>query len=283
VSRLVFDDDGNAWTDQNALRAHLHATMDGVEFLDFVVRNLGFISVQMKGRAATVVMREHTASGPAVMALIYWLSDSDPRIVSISPQHNSRLHEVLGSAPVAITKITARIAGARSSTNDRFFRRERYVDSLSLEHPFAHLLRLWWNTKGLMTDERYAPVLMGFLQDRHTLFDCDPDNQRLTFARAGSGFGPIMRKLNRTCARLKVRVEDQHDCDFGKWQAPQYRACLRAGVPLLDDVDATCHWPGLSPMRAMYQRVLLPVMRGNRRSLLSASLMHNRSLRAHTV
>lgn len=71
---FLIDDLGNLWHgDSNQLRANFDARFSGREFVDYAVKNLGFLAINTYGLSCQVRLRPRFAAAKALLTFRNWL------------------------------------------------------------------------------------------------------------------------------------------------------------------------------------------------------------------
>jgi hypothetical protein len=264
---LLFDGRGNlADPGSVRLRRDLSAEALGEDFVDYAVRNLGYIAlshsapVGARMSAASSVrvrIRPQTASPVAFAALMYWLGDSCATRILVSSYQDHWTHALYGDLIEAKARL---IAFMRPSLADRagdFLSRHTDPDRVDNRDPLIKLVRLAAEYDAPLSLPRIQPILDHGLQGRYTYVSAASDLKHLIIKTVGSGFAKEATYwLQRS---IGTRLEDQPDQAFGAWVADAYRETMRSGRPAIDDVDVIVAWPTDGRRRYTYRRLLVPI------------------------
>jgi hypothetical protein len=278
---VVFDDQGEVWDARSShqLARDLHASIGGEEFVDYVIRNLGFVAAKEIGGSVRISLRPAVVSPIAFSALLYWLHDRPADRVLISFCETDWAHEMVPSRQEAVRRLLKRVDFNRTREGD-FLSQALSVKSLPWNSPFCDVLRAWEACGGKYDREHLSPILERALNGRFVLVEAHPDRPAMLIKDVGSGLTkPAEYWLGRSIGN---RVEDQPDYDFGKWVAAYYRDVIKTGQPALDTVDAVINWPQQARRSFCYHRLVVPFTREDQSTvLMTASLVERAaSLRA---
>lgn len=265
----LIDDRGNiADSGSPRLRAELSAWGAGSDFLDYCVRNLGFIAVGFADASARVRLRPHVVSPIAFAALMYWLADHRVERILLSRLDQSWSHEVIGIE--ARQRLLDMMHLAPQSRDRDLLRRPSDIAALGHDHPLLGILRLYGDARAFASRSTREQVLDRTVGGRYaTVLSGDPGLSTILVEEVGPGHA---REANYWMQRhVGHRLEDGPDSTYGRWLADSYRTVFRLGAPVLDDVDVMINWPELGRIRYRYQRLLVPVGDGNRRLVLCAT------------
>lgn len=273
---LLIDDRGTVWDSRSAeLRSELQCIGAGFDFVDYAIKNLGFVGVTRRGSsAATIRLRPQTVAPMAFARLIHWLSEERfARMLVSTYRLGGWQHALHGSTLAAYRAITAamRTADRDGNFDQDVLSRPASISSLQGDNPLRAALEYWRSVGGDWGNGERLAELGKILSDRYVLFEL----------RAGGEF--VVREFGDglpDCAvawlrwAVGQRVQDQPDKQYGWSCALAYEASVQRGEPALQDVDAYVQWWKRERERRRYKRLLLPFAAGNSLPtyLLSASV-----------
>lgn len=273
---FLFDDDGNAFDVQSPhVRLRLEAMHLGDGFLDYVVRNLGFIAVEVGPRATHVRMRPEVVAPKALGELLYWLKDSTfDRVVLWRHQATGYAQVLLGNARTAVHRIGRIVLRAQTERRGELLSRRVDITKLAADDPFRALLEARAELQSAL--ERLDIAAIGELAsrtigDRYAISRADGPHEDVVVERVGAGYEDMAGYwLKRVVGH---RMSDLPSPVYGAWAADAYSTALQSGTASVDDVDALVSWPGQAPRRYRYRRLLIPAHGPNGSSrILSATL-----------
>jgi len=270
---VIFDDKGELWDARSRrLALDLHASIGGEEFVDYTVRNLGFVAAKEMGASLRISLRPAVVSPIAFSALLYWLYDRPADRVLVSFCDREWTHEMMRSREEAVRKLMARVDFGEGARDGDFLQESLPLDSLSRSSPLREVLDMWRASDGKFDRERLTPLLERALSGRFVLVQAIADSPSLVIKDIGSG---LRRPAQHWLARsIGNRVEDQPDYAYGKWVAGTYRDVLNRREPDLGDVDAVINFPQEARQSFRYRRLLLPfVADGGSEIILCTSLV----------
>jgi hypothetical protein len=274
MQTIVLDDHGRAWDARSpALRSSLHCSLPDFDFLNYLVENLGFVTVtKIAPNAARVRFRPATVSQTSIAAVLYFLADMGIERTIIS--HPGQFAEKLvPSLAQTIAYFAEQTAASHQKPSGAFTGRELPIEMLaSADKALASLFAHWIDSKQVYDSAKLAEVLPESLRGRFILVE--PVDGRLTITDVGPGFeifGETWRKKARG-----LPMEEQPDYNYGQWVQGIYRSVQETLVPRLDEVHATIRRPDRNDsIHCHYQRLILPfTCKGNGGTcLLGASVV----------
>ena len=239
---------------------------------DYVVRNLGFVSVARRSRdRVTVRMRPSLVSDRALDSVLKILVNLKFNQGEIQVFDDEWVSEVWPNDPALLHRIAEICASKPVSKEPRFGARrldiERIVDDAT--NPLKPLFQKWRISDG-MFDDTTMPFLINFgLDFRLSVVTAERVGEPLRFQFFGDGF-----KFYDDQQKLSVigcTLDDQPDAEYGEWLAAQYNAVVETGRPALDYVTATIQPAGGAARRSRYERLLLPWRTGNGRVIVTCA------------
>jgi hypothetical protein len=268
----IIDDKGDLTDAQSPrLRHELGGFSLGGDFVDYVVRNLGFVLIApLPNGSMRVSFRPRVASPLALAGLVYWLSDRRPRRIVLSHFERDWRHELLGSFSAARHRIIELTANAQAGTTNEFLSKPLNREQMTGDSPLMALLRLHDEGRNLALDT-VTDFSLQVLKGRYLVTEIQEHTERLVLTAVGPGLDPQARFwLERF---VGTRLEDQADIQYGRWVAETTRDVILSGKPRLDAVDVSVQWPTGNRQRYQFQRALVPMSVGQgRRGLLSATI-----------
>jgi hypothetical protein len=247
----------------------------GDGFLDYVVRNLGFISVEVGQRAAHVRMRPEVVAPKALGELLYWLKDSAfDRVVLWRHQASGYAQVLLGNARTAAHQIGRIVLRAQIERRGELLSRRVDIATLDAADPFRALLDARVELQSAL--ERLDIAAIGELAartigDRYAISRADDRHENIVVERVGAGYEDMAGYWLRRV--VGHRMSDLPSPIYGAWAADAYSAALKSGTASVEDVDVLVAWPGHAPRRYRYRRLLVPAHGSNGSArILSATL-----------
>ena len=275
-SALLIDDRGRVWNSRSAeLRSELQCLGVGFDFVEYTIKNLGFVGIGKRGSsAATIKLRPQTVAPIAFARLIHWLSEERlaRTLVSVYTGDGWQ-HSLHGTTLAAYRAITAAIRATNRDGNfdHDVLSRPAAISLLPQDNPLRQAFEYWRSLGGEWKGSAKLSELGKILSNRYVLFEL----------RAGGEF--IVREFGEGLPECAVawlrwaigqRVQDQPDKRYGWSCALAYEASVQSGTPALQDVDAYVQWWKRERQRRRYKRLLLPFSEGTSLPtyLLSASV-----------
>jgi hypothetical protein len=271
-SYQIIDDRGRVWHESSlALRAEYHGIVAGPSFVDYAIRNLGFIAMRrLGGDGVELRMRLECASEAALIAASYQLWDSAPTRIALTHWENGgwkfELH-------LGMVKFMARLArstnAAKSNRQKRTLRVERSLNSLLERDNFRTIVLAWEAAKPRVTSAGFMAKLAALSGNCYTIFVKDPI---AGFKVAGYGSNLPAFAL-KWLASGQSALSHHPDRDYAWACERSFTAVIERGAASLDEIDAIVQWraPGSreGPFRRKYQRLLLPLLDSSCPGLIS--------------
>jgi hypothetical protein len=267
MASLLIDDSGNLRdSGSQALRAELKAWHLGASFVDYVIRNLGFIAISHSGDSARLQLRPAVTSPAAFGALMQWLTDNAPPRVAVSHLSDRWNHEFFSGAELARQRLMTLISTLPPPRENDFLAAAVAQGAVTGEHPFATLVRLREEARATLRRTAFERLLENKLHNRFLMIEQTGPANDIVITDVGSGHA---REANYWLSRqLGRRVEDGPDQAYSDWVAKRYRQAMDGGKPSIEDVDVIVEWPQMGRVRYRYKRLLLPLEAANDRPKL---------------
>ena len=242
------------------------------DFIDYLTRNAGFISVKPMGRSFSVRAAPSAVQMATYMKLSTLLPD-DLHCVSLSIFDGGWTQQIIPGRDQALKRLMMFMGRMRRLQTDRYRSAIHSVERTPLFDCHDQLLDLWRANGGQLDPETVREALNEITRGKFAVIDRDPDTSHLVFATIGDGIGvyrdPSWRQFSNG-----GRVEDQPDIRYGQWIAGSYRETLLERAPKLASIDARVVDPKSGgDHRIRYARLTLPFTAPDGRwKLLSASV-----------
>ena len=251
---LLFDEQGNGLRPTAALGASLGTWIRGDDLSEFLVRNLGFVSI-VADRAAVRLSFRPGKSDPTALsaAMIHLFGLRAPSFI-VRWYESGWRHEDFPSSGQAIQRIVdltqaAQLQARQADFLSRSFDRHR----LPAVSPLASIMAAWAcgmrNVGELLAIDRGAgsrSVVVAAGQS-------NADPHVLTGEIGLAASEPVWLERNS-----RFRIADWPDVEYGKWVAQTYGETLDKAEPRLDAVDCIIKWPRIGARRYTYRRLILP-------------------------
>ena len=260
--RTLLIDDSGTLSDSLApkLRADLNAWGLGPDFLDYCIRNLGFVAVAGNSNSVHVKLRPQVVSPIAFAGLMYWLGEHMGKRVMLSIFDGSWSHRMIGSTRDAITDLAKLVGAAQFNRGGDFLARERDPLSLPDANPLRMLVRLQAELSDAYSKGQIGSVLSEAderLRGRYTISTADGNLSNLIMSHVGDGHA---QEANFWLKRsIGQRMRDLPDTALGAWTTDAHLEAAKTGTARIDDLDLVIEWPEQGRQRYVYQRLLMPL------------------------
>lgn len=274
VDALLIDKDGVVWDrDSGQLQHRFGAHCSSSTFENFVVRNLGFVSVQFSGSSCAVKVAPAHLSFKVYMTLSELLCEIEADRYAVSLFQAGWHHLIFSECRSVLNRLLQSSNRYTCEIGERFVSCAQASSSLPRGHALSDLLDAWRESSSCLDVTAHPRLFNDRLGGRFVVIERNQDGSSLVFSRIGHGFAMYDRGWPERI--IGFPVECQPDARYGQWVANFWRSAFDRAEPTLHDVGAVVRNPmANSSRRIRYTRLTLPVYdrRGMMR-LLSASLV----------
>ena len=226
---------------------------------DYVVRNLGFISISRRSRdRMTVRLRPSLVSQNALDACLKILMNQDFSQGEIQRFEDDWVSEIWPNDPALLHRLVDLCEKAHRTHEPRFGAKPLDINTIGNDNsnPLKPLFQKWRVSSSIF-DDTTLPFLINYgLDFRLSVVTAPRIGEPLRFQFFGEGF-----KFYDDRQKMQVigaPFEDQPDTEYGIWLAKQYNAVVESGRPALDYVTAQIKADSGLGRRSRYERLLLP-------------------------
>ncbi len=226
---------------------------------DYVVRNLGFVSVSRRSRdRMTIRLRPSLVSQSALNACLKILMNQDFSQGEIQRFDDDWVSEIWPNDPALLHRLVDLCEKAHRTHEPRFGAKPLDLSKIGGDNsnPLKPLFQKW-RVSSAIFDDTTLPFLINYgLDFRLSVVTAPRVGEALRFQFFGEGF-----KFYDDRQKMKVigaPIEDQPDAEYGLWLAQQYQAVVDSGKPALDYVTAQISAGSGPGRRSRYERLLLP-------------------------
>lgn len=226
---------------------------------DYVVRNLGFVSVSRRSRdRMTIRLRPSLVSQSALDACLKILMNQDFSQGEIQRFDDDWVSEIWPNDPALLHRLVDLCEKANRTHEPRFGARPLDLSKIGGDssNPLKPLFQKWRVSFGVF-DDTTLPFLINYgLEFRLSIVAAPRVGEALRFQFIGDGFK--FYDDRQKMQQIGSTIEDQADAEYGRWLADQYHAVVESGRPALDYVTAQIHPESGPGRRSRYERLLLP-------------------------
>ena len=273
MGSLLFDGSGQRWDSESpALRERIGGHLAGPDFIEFVLKNLGFVELRaLRSDGVEVRLRPTRASPGSLAEIAAVISDGSYRRFVLTTYHGQWKPMVLRSDGHLLDAAARAITIAQDRMAKHRIRRRLRLDELAPGHALRRLVERWHEIGRHWSREQLDRVIRSALGDRYVLAAPTADRATMSIDDVGMGYALFRGSWLAGCRGLTFN--DMPDYGYGRWVADAHRDADADDDMLLEEVDVVIRWPRQEPRRHIYQRVILPCGTGNDRRLLSASVL----------
>ena len=251
IRKYLIDEDGEIWPSGSMqLRRQLFCLSYDGDLVHDIVRNLGFIGLEVGSDRVSVRLHSRTVAPAAVVGLFFWKRDNEPKHVTINFEGETRPIEVLYSTSAAVERLGTIDLEAK-------LRRQVRADHLRLDHlvepePLGRVFKFWRERHGTCELKDLVSLARQFLEGRYVAVSAD------TLSILDSGEGLQIPDRQSLGATRGSRLDEHPDPVYRQWVVDCYNSVIVSGRPDLSDVEADIYWASTGTVRRTYRRLLIP-------------------------
>ncbi len=258
---LLFDDLGKIWDGGSPqLRASFGAPQSHVEFSTYVVKNMGFVAVNLYGRSCEIRLRPRLVTPHSFASLRQWLQGRDFERVVTAHFDTDWVYGLHANLRVAVDKLDKVLSKANAPRPGDFLMRQLPKDELprttTMHRALHSLIENWPMLSQSVHRDGLSNIIKQSLQGRYHMMHEAPGSQQLTFGEIGTGFVSYSEEWRMQS--IGKSIIEHEDSSYGKWVASHCHAAVTAAQPMICDVDAIMTTPRLGRARLRYKRLFLP-------------------------
>jgi hypothetical protein len=263
ASGTLIDDAGQPWPEHHPqLSVQFGTRREGAVFVDYALRNLGFIRMDVRGACLDVSFHHQLVAPRAVIGLYDWLAARPKLKVVVRAIEDQRPPVLLATRRDAI--------GYLGRVLDRQTCRPEFIRT-TLEgrnSSFATRLR---QADAIMRSEmclgersEQLDLLFG---GRGALSVFDEDVGEFRIVNPGSGLDRLQAGFVEHCRGKLIQQLDNGP--YGAWLSERLKEVQTSGKMAIDFVEATLTLQNRQPKRFFYESLLMPLTRScGRRDML---------------
>jgi hypothetical protein len=268
MSLLLIDDQGEFWPgDSRTLRMAFDSPYSGGEFVEYAVKNLGFVALNLYGRSVQARLRPTFVTEKAVAGLMEWLGRARVDRVVLS-MFDRDWNNALVRIVEARSHIERLMENVQNERPQDLLCSPTSLDVLDSRRQLKDLVQAWPHINNSYDSEALVKLLRSVLGQRYVVVRKPASQDRIVFQELGTEMFQAYETW-RTCA-IGAPIEEQPDRSFGRWISGAYHEVSRDGAARLDAVDAIIRWPHAGRTRLRYQRVIFPIKPASNDTLLVA-------------
>lgn len=274
---LLIDDLGELWRgDSRRLRAAFDSPYSGGEFVEYAVKNLGFVAINTYGTSCQMRLRPGFVAERALQGLRKWLERSKFERFVITRFEGGWRDELVKAGNLMWRLDEIHVRGQPSRPDD-FLSTPLAAGPLDAATPLTEIIGSWGHLVNQYETETILRLLRTVFRDQFAVFRQQPDQGKLVFKELGDRMYSRYETW-RECA-IGAPIEEQPDRAFGKWVAETYQEVLAQGTPRHDQVDAILHCPYQGGRyRRRYRRLIFPLQQGSAGQLLVSGSFNDPSV-----
>jgi hypothetical protein len=258
---LLIDDQGEVWRGESRrLREAFDSPFSGGEFVEYAIKNLGFVALNVYGTSCQVRLRPKFIGEATREALRRWLRDRRVERIVLSYFETRWVDELV--VPRALDARLDTLGLTRTGRAGDFLMRPLPVDNAprmvvsNSRLPVADLMRKWSQLISEYESANLLRVLRSAFNERFVIVQRPSGGERVLFSEFGEQMY-FRYDTWRECA-IGAPITEQPDRAYGRWIHDAYNATMASKKPSYEAVDAILHWPDIGRARRRYRRILFP-------------------------
>jgi hypothetical protein len=268
---LLIDDQGEVWRGESRkLRDAFDSPFSGGEFIEYAIKNLGFIAVNVYGSSCQIRLRPKFLGDMTREALRRWLKDRRVDRIVLSHFDSAWIDELI--VPQALDTRLDALSPKRATRTDDFLLRalpienapRMVVDNTHLV--VADIMKSWPTLLREYDTANLLRLLRVAFNEQFVIVQRPNGGDRVLF----SEFGDQMYwryDTWRECA-IGAPISEQPDRAYGRWINESYKVAMGSAKPSYEAVDAILQWPDIGRARRRYRRILFPFQENQSGQLL---------------
>jgi hypothetical protein len=257
VSVLLIDDKGDLWGNASIqLRQSFGPSSSDDDLASYLVKNLGFIAVNVYDRSCQIRVRPSIVAPPSVNALIYWLSGRKfDRLLTSYFEDDWRI-ELHGAVDLVAQRLLQAMNKQQLVRPGDFVSKRIPLDQLPNSNVFASLLTHWPMLSSSVHQDGIRTLLHQLTHGRYFLVRESEPGGQVVFQDVGSEFATLDKEWLSSARGMPV--EHQSDPAYGCWIEQRYRQVLAKPEIITESVDAIVSTRRFGRYRIRYNRIILP-------------------------
>ena len=275
MSLLLIDDQGELWRgDSRQLRIAFDSPYSGGEFVEYAVKNLGFVAINVFGASCQARLRPGFVTERATKSLLDWLTRSRLERMVVSTFERDWKSQLIRVAD-APEKVRQFLGRPETNQKPDFMANRLHPTALDDLPLVKDIVSAWPNLLSNYDTETLLRLTKSALGYRFAVIHGNGRNgERLTFKEISASIYSTYETW-RSCA-VGAPIEEQPDRAYGKWVANAYYDASQTGEPRCEVVDAIIRYPDRGRTRQRYRRLIFPIKGNDEGTLLiGGSLLDN--------
>lgn len=242
------------------MRDAFDSPFSGGEFIEYAIKNLGFIAVNVYGTSCQVRLRPKFLGGLARETLRRWLKDRRVERIVLSYFDAGWNDELI--RPQGLDQRLDALAPPQPKRTGDFLMcalPKESVPRMTVENSNLAVADIMQNWPSLLRECETANLLrllrLAF-NEKFVIVQRPSGGERVLFSEFGHQMY-FRYDTWRECA-IGAPISEQPDRAYGRWINESYNAVLGTVTPTYEAVDAILHWPDIGRARRRYRRILFP-------------------------
>ncbi len=257
MSLFLLDDQGEMWRGESRqLRVAFDTPFSGGEFIEYAVKNLGFVAINVYGASCQVRLRPSFVTAKAFRSLLRFVDNATSERMVITSFDAAWQHQLV-SREQAAPRLEQVVQMAQKSNIAAFLSRPIASKAISGQPEFGKILENWDFLVENYDTDTILNLLRTLFADRYVVVKQAATNRKLVFQEIGDLIYTGSDTW-RECA-IGAPIEEQPDRGYGRWVAGAYYDVMGKQSPRQDAVDVIMRGPSAERYRLCYRRLIFPL------------------------
>ena len=231
----------------------------------------GHVEWRERHGAVEVKFRPSLVTALAHNRILSWL-DCGPgrRVVFAYWAEDQWHHEIHRSGRAAVKRFEALVAQYGGGDYGQALRRMKSLTDITRHRPFEKAINLWSQCRHDFALQDHLPVIQNLMKGRATLLRAARDGE-LYLERPGPGLTMATRRWAARNTSVPVSKIPYYRYAWPIFDG--FAEVRQTESPIADEIDIFLTWPGLTPIRLSYHRLVLPVRVSGADWILSSTIL----------
>lgn len=257
--KLMLDENGEVWSSGgSALRKHFNSRLTNNALCDYLITNIGWISLERACDKVVIRCRPAYVTERARAALYYYLFDQ--RCCSMTVQLLGEVWQQFDLRSKSnVMDLLEGMANGAGKTGSSMTAIQHKPSESPLHEFWTAINQLSGKSPSL---DSYASAVTTISPNQRWTISHFDDGDQLVLDRKGLGFTPF--NWSWTNNEQALSLIEYAGSEYADWIARMRRSVARSSAVVYDEVDATLNFPSMGLTRFCYYRVTGAVNLGNK-------------------
>ena len=279
MSLFLVDDQGEMWRgDSRQLRIAFDTPFSGGEFIEYAIKNLGFVAINIYGASCEVRLRPGFVSAKTFRALLQFVEKATTERIVITSFDKGWQHQLVNHAQAAprLEQVVQVAQAALSPTTTAFLSRPIESKTISSQPELGRIFENWNFLIENYDTDTILNVLRSLFAEKYVVVKRSTSNGKLVFQEIGDLIYTGSDTW-RECA-IGAPIEEQPDRSYGRWVSGAYYDAIGQQAPRQDAVDVIMRGPTTDRYRLCYRRLIFPLRVSSTEALMVGGSIRDRNI-----